>query len=335
MLAMPDTNPPRAGQTRCQARLFNADAPDAEVACEALAGVELSDDQLLWVDLVNPDEAMLDQAWQGCELPDAARAFLDAGTSPEVQKEAKWFWLRVVAVVDSGLDDIKGTVLSIIANGHVVVSIHQQEIEFIETLRAREDRHSSIGQMSTDSFVASLLDWQLSTYFDAVADFELGVERLEVEILTERARQSLPELQRLRKAASRLRRMLAPHRNVFGALSRPDFRPDESREAERHFGALDTRFERAMDMVENARDLVIGSFELFSNQTALEVNRSMKILTFATVVIGLLATIAGTLGMNFDASFFKARDAGFWIAVGGMATLGIASLAIGRWFKWL
>jgi Mg2+ and Co2+ transporter CorA len=331
---MPNSNPQRA-TTRCQARLFVADAPDSEVACAELARVAPSDDKLLWVDLVNPDQAMLEQTWEGCGLPEAAREFLDAGTSPEVQKEAEWFWLRVVAVVDSRIDDIKGTVLSIIANGHVVVSIHQQEIEFIETLRGREDRHSSIGQMGTDSFVASLLDWQLSTYFDAVSDFEISVERLEVQILTEKARQSLTELQRLRKAASRLRRMLAPHRRVFGALSRPDFRPDESREAERNFGALDTRYERAMDMVENARDLVIGSFELFSNQTALDVNRTMKILTFATVVIGLLATIAGTLGMNFDASFFKARDTGFWIAVGGMATLGLASLAVSRWFKWL
>lgn len=332
---MHDANSPRAGDTRCQARLFDAEAPDREVACDALAGVDPGDDQLLWVDLVNPDQAMLEQTWAGCGLPEAARAFLDDGTSPEVQKEAGWFWLRVVAVVDTRLDDIKGSVLAIISSEHVVVTIHQQEIEFIETLRAREDRHSSIGQLHTGSFVASLLDWHLSTYFNAVADFELGVERLEVDILADKPTRSLPELQRLRRAASRLRRMLAPHRSVFGALSRPDFRPDESREAERHFGALDTRFERAMDMVENARELVIGSFELFSNKTALEVNRSMKILTFATVVIGLLATIAGTLGMNFEAGLFKARDAGFWIAVAGMATLGLASLAVARWLKWL
>ena len=332
---MPDSGHQRTGKTRCQARLFVADAPDSEVRCEALAEIEPQEDQLLWVDLVNPDPAMLDEVWQGCGLPEAAREFLEAGTTPEVHKHADWFWLRVVAVVDSRLDHIKGTVLSIIANEHTVVSIHEQEIDFIETLRAREDRHSSIAQLSIESFVASLLDWQLSTYFSAVADFEIGVERLELDILSARARQSLPELQRLRKAASRLRRMLAPHRSVFGALSRPDFRPDASRDAERHFGALDMRFERAMDIVENARDLVIGSFELFSSQTALDVNHSMKVLTFATVVIGLLATIAGTLGMNFEASFFGLRDVGFWVAVAGMALLGVASLALARWLKWL
>ena len=332
---MPDHSVPNSVEPRCQARLFIADAPDTEVACDALGAIPPRDDQLLWVDLVNPDSAMLDEAWQGCGLPEAARAFLDGGTTPELQKQASWFWLRVVAVIDSNLDDITGSVLTIIASERAVVSIHQAEIAFIETLRAREDRHSTIAQLSPESFVASLLDWHLSTYFDAVADFEIGVERLEVDILSQRSRESLPELQRLRKAASRLRRMLAPHRNVFGALSRPDFQPDASREAERHFVALDTRFERAMDIVENARDLVIGSFELFSSQNALEVNRTMKILTFATVVVGLLATIAGTLGMNFDASFFRTQDTGFWIAIGGLTTLGLAALALGRWLKWL
>ena len=76
----------------------------------------------------------------------------------------------------------------------------------------------------------------------------------------------------------------------------------------RHFGALDTRFERAMDMVENAPDLVIGSFELLSSRTGIEANNAMRTLTFATVVTGVLAVVAGVLGMNFDASVFNTKD---------------------------
>ena len=46
-----------------------------------------------------------------------------------------------------------------------------------------------------------------------------------------------------------------------------------------------------MDMVENARDLVVGSFELLSSQTAIKTNNSMRTLTFATVITGILAVI--------------------------------------------
>src|SRR5690606_16499241 len=150
--------------------------------------------------------------------------------------------------------------------------------------------------LSAESFTAALLHWHLSTYFDAVADFERDIERMEVGILSERQLDCLAQLRELRKGASRLRRMLAPHRVVFDGMSRPDFRPQVDEEADRHFDRLDTHFERAMDVVENARDLVMGSFDLFSSQTALQTNKSMGILTFATVVLGLLAMVAGMLG---------------------------------------
>ena len=90
-----------------------------------------------------------------------------------------------------------------------------------------------------------------------------------------------------------------------------------------------------MDMVENARDLVVGSFELFSSQTALTANETMKVLTFVTVVIGMLAVIGGILGMNFEAPFFKTGVVGFSVAVGLMLVLAAGAVLLGhrrRWF---
>jgi anaerobic selenocysteine-containing dehydrogenase len=92
--------------------------------------------------------------------------------------------------------------------------------------------------------------------------------------------------------------------------------------------------ERAMDMVEHARELVIGSFELFSSQTALRTNDAMRGLTFVTVVTGLLATLVGALGMNFEASFFGSNDTGFWMAVGGLALFAAGAFVLGRHRRW-
>lgn len=187
----------------------------------------------------------------------------------------------------------------------------------------------ALGSLSAESFVVALLDRQLASFFDAVNEYEMAIERLEVDLMSHRARDSLPELQRLRRWASRLRRMLAPHRSVFGVMSRPDFRPDGGIDADRHFTSLDTRFERAMDMVEHARELVIGSFELFSSQTSLRTNDGMRVLTFVTVITGLLATLVGALGMNFQASFFKTSDAGFWSAIAGLTLVGLGAVFLG------
>lgn len=318
----------------CCARLFGDEMPGRDLDCSELPELRLDDRMLLWVDLSQPDADMLDIVWSALDLPQAARTFLeDGGTTPCVRKYSGFFAVRAVAT-DNDCLSLQGRVLTMLAGHNVVVSIHDQAVPFIDEIRQHNADQTDVGGLCAESFVAAMLDWHLSTYFDAAADFEMAVERLEVDILADRHRDCLPELRRLRRIASRMRRMLSPHRAVFGALSRPDFSPAEDRSAERHFVALDTRFERAMDIVENARELVIGSFDLFSSQTALKTNDAMRILTFVTVVTGVLAVIAGALGMNFNAELFQTRASGFWTAVVGMGLLAGGAIAYGKWRRW-
>lgn len=326
---------PQQDVTSFHARLFRVGARDEDVSFHDLHTVEVDEQSLLWVDLVDPSDAVLRGVWEACELPHAALSYLQEGTTPGVAKEGEHFWLRVVAVAASSRqENVNGVVLTLVAGCNRVVSIHGEPLAFIGELLKREDDASQIGGLCSESFVASLLDWHLSTYFQAVSDYEMAIERTENDILDENRKTTLAQLQRLRRWASRLRRMLAPHRFVFAALSRPDFRPSETRSAERHFSALDVRFERAMDMVENARELVLGSFDLFSSQTALQTNQVMRVLTFVTVITGVLATMVGALGMNFDAALFKTHDAGFWIAVTGLCCFTVAAILTGRWRRW-
>ena len=253
-------------------------------------------------------------------------------------KFAGYFLARVVAVLPGQNLNFRGAVLTIVAGENFVVTHHADEIDFLADMRARQpETVCDIGCLGEASFVAALLDWHLSTYFSAAGLYEVEIERLESRILSDQppGRSALPQLCALRAAASRLRRMLAPHRVVFDGLSRPDFVPDGAEDVARHLRDLDDRFERALDVVENARELVVGSFQLFSTQTELQINDRMKLLTFVTVVTGLLAVIAGALGMNFEANFFSLKTEGFWIAVAFMVSLGLLSIFVGRRRGWL
>lgn len=320
-----------------RAILFDAKGRDRTVPPNELSKARPKNDrQLLWVDVPGRHPALLVAIAEQLRLPrDVVDAMLAPGTTPELRNTGAYFWVRAVAVARAEGLRYTGAVLNIVAGSNCVVTFHASPIDFLDAIRERESGDSELGRLSSASFTASVLDWHLTTYFDAVANFEIAVERLEVELLSGHPRDCIAELRDLRKAASRLRRMLAPHRVIFSGLSRPDFRPQEDGLANGHFLAIDDRFERAMDIVENARDLVVGSFELFSSQNALATNAQMRTLTFVTVVIGLLAVLAGILGMNFDAPFFKAGQSGFWTAVGSMVVLVVASFIAARSRKWL
>ncbi len=61
----------------------------------------------------------------------------------------------------------------------------------------------------------------------------------------------------------------------------------------------------------------------------------MRRLTFATVLLGSLAVLAGVLGMNFDVAFFESGAKGFWTAIAGMTVISIVALGVARMRDWL
>lgn len=330
-----------AGAARMRALLFDADQDDRALDEAVIDPTSLSDRQLLWIDIEqdaeHADDDMVARLVQRLGLGKSAFAALRGlHDHARLQNFGGWFLAQAVVVEHEGQLKFSGRGLAIVSGHNFVLSLHRGPLAFLEQLRTRERADTQLGVLSAESFTASLLDWQLASYFDAVTDFEAAVDRLEVAVLASKIHhECLPELAQLRRGASRLRRMLAPHRNLFSALARPDFRPDADGAANAHFHALDDRFTRAMDAVENARDLVVGSFELFATRTAQRTNDTMRVLTVGTVLLGTLAVLAGVLGMNFPAPLFDSGGRGFWIAIGAMAGIVVLGLALARWRRWL
>lgn len=315
--------------------LYTLDQPDRSPALSEVDPARLDEHQLLWIDLCGCDEATLATVLERLHLPSGLAGELSSvGATPTLRNHGGWFFAQAVAACNVGGLTFNGIPLSIVAGPNYVLSVHAQPIHFIDQVHDRERGETALGMLSSESFVAALLDWHLSTYFDAVSDFEGSVERLETRILGEGEYDCLQELQRLRRAASRLRRMLAAHRPLFMGLARPDFRPQREGEANKQFHSLDVHYERAMDVVENARDLVVGSFELFTSGNAHRTNVSMRQLTFLTALLGVLGVTAGVLGMNFESPLFDTGSRGLGWSLGGMLVFLVAATVVGRKRGW-
>ena len=292
--------------------LYKGDGSDRDLSLDAISPPQ-DDSDLLWVDIdCDAPDLVLDVA-RRLGLPEEShRHLLETGSAPLLRSYGEYLVIQAVVVDHPGELRFDGLVLVIAAGPDFVLTLHREPIEFIRAIRKREHGDTRLGMLNEASFVVSLLDWQLGSYFEAVSDFERAVERLEEDVLLDRHGESTRELSRLRKGASRLRRMLAPHRRLFASLARPDFHPEGEKTVGPHYVRVYENFERAMDVVENARELVIGSFELFTNQIALRTNNAMRMLTFATVVIGCQTVIAGVLTVVslYQSAGVKARFVG-------------------------
>jgi magnesium transporter len=318
--------PARPGLTMM---LYAYEQPARELAPEDVAALSLDENQLLWIDAAGVEAGTVRRTLDALGFAPAQQDFVTArGRDPEFRDFGDGFAVRTeAAALDADLR-FRGSPLRIAGRSNVVVSLTDAPLDAVERLRENQRENSALGVLGSESFTVALLDGLLGTYYDAMSTLEHDVEQLEIRILSARSGDCLDQLRTLRKASSQLRRALWAHRAVFGGLARPDFRPDQSRKVDEHFAALDARYERAMDRIEHGRDLVVGTFDLFTTRTAMQTNRNMQVLTFVTVLIGGLAVIAGVLGMNFEAPFFNAAGTGFWIAVGAM----IAFAGVFTWF---
>jgi Mg2+ and Co2+ transporter CorA len=208
---------------------------------------------------------------------------------------------------------------------------------FLDDVDTRIERDATAGILSAPAFFTIVVDAAITSYHATVDAIEADVDRLDAESLRGSASdQALSDLVHCRRRIAGLRRLLADHRSVFTALASPELRgviedPDEAA----LLAGLAARFEGALSAVEESREALLGSFDVYMSRQAQRTNEVMKVLTLTTVLLLPGSMIAGLLGMNVIVPLNKDDPLSFWIVVGAIAVLAVAIIAVARARRWL
>jgi magnesium/cobalt transport protein CorA len=316
--------------------LFDGRGRDHDVAVTREVVRRLGAKQTLWVDVNRPDEAVVERLAQLFDLRvESVQALRERNGRPHVAMFGEYLQLSVEAVqVDDEVGE-RPVGLALIAGRNFVVTFHREPVAFLEAFREHLRGDTSIGLVDGPAFLAALLDWHLSGYFQVIDALELEADDLDQRALHPRSeRDLLTDLVRLRRRISAIRRRLAPHREVFAALTRTELAGLAGDGDSELFRGIADRLERALDAVDNARELVLGSFDVHMTRTAQRTNDIMKILTLATVVLLPGSVIAGVMGMNFKVGFFE-DPSFFWIVIAAMGVIAAATLLAARARRWI
>ena len=203
----------------------------------------------------------------------------------------------------------------------------------IDAFREEIDQEDQLGRLSAAPFTAGLIDAVFTAYFQQVESIERDIDALdEMAILARADDRFLATVLTLRRRIGRLRRALAPNREALLPLERPDF------ELRSDIGpvwpGIMQRLERAIDGVENARELLVGSFDLYLGRASQRTNDVMKVLTLVSAIALPAVVLAGVMGMNFSPAFFD-EPANFYVVVTIMVAFALGILAAARWRHWI
>ena len=317
--------------------LYDAKGKDEELKIEEVNLQKLNDRQLLWIDIGERDRQMIEQIVGRLGIEDVPiHSIIKDSSRPKVDKFEDFFRFFIVSVQFDEKDKLRQLKIDFVVGKNYVISIHDGEIDYFKEFRDRENGETHIGELDAESFIATLIDLHIVSYFRALEDIENRVDRFDEKVL----RADLPtdvflsEMVALRRDVSKLRRWFLPHRDVFYSLSRPDFLPVSQSDSVEHFRMVNQHFESAVDAIEDSRQRVLSVFDLYATKSDQEMNQLIRKLTFFTFIVGSLGVIAGIFGMNYEFSYFKS-ELGFWVTIGLMILLAISLSIIAKVRGWL
>jgi magnesium/cobalt transport protein CorA len=320
-----------------RAYLYDAAGHDEEVGLEEIDIDSLEENQLLWVNVLERDEDLLERVAASLKVKNVpCRAVIDDSGRPDVDRFETFFRFCVDSVVTRKDAPPARLMVDYIVGKNFVVTVHDGEVEYFKDFRKREKGETPFGELDAESFVATLLDLNIVSYFRAIEELERRVDEIDERILKKELETEdfLKEMVGLRRDVSKLRRWLMPHRDVLYSLSRADFQQIADSDSAEQYKILNQHFENAVDAVENSRDTVLSVFDLYATKSAQMTNTFVQRLTFLTLLTGSLAVIAGILGMNFKAEVFEVEN-GFWVTVGGLVVVAASITTFARFKRWI
>jgi len=315
-----------------RAVLYDAKSEDREVDLDR-DDVRVSDNRLLWIDL---DDRTID---------DLRRAAAAVGLEPEglerlSREDRRARILRLpdqvvltLGAVDPADAEANRQEIDIVIGVNHVITVHEGALPAVDAFRRQVNNEVDLGRLTAASFTAGLIDSIWNAYFRQVESIERDIDELdELAVKASGSRRYLEDVLVLRRRIARLRRALAPNREALSPLERPDF------ELRKDLGTVwpgtIQRLERAIDAVENARELLVGSFDLYLGRSSQRTNDVMKVLTLISAIALPGIVLAGVMGMNFKLPFFD--DAGnFWLVIGTMIVFAVMIVGIARARDWI
>jgi magnesium transporter len=316
-----------------RAVLYDAGGDDRAAELDVGEAPRLDGDRLLWIDL---DDRDLDDLAKAAAAVGLEREGLRRMSREDRRSQILRLPERVVltlGTVDPNDPEARRRELDIVVGANHVITVHDEPLATLDAFRTEIDQEDQLGRLDAAAFTAGLIDAVLAAFFQQIESVEREIDALDELAVRARADDLfLATVLTLRRRIARLRRVLAPNREALLPLERPDF------ELRTDLGpvwpGIVPRLERAIDGLENARELLVGSFDLYLGRASQRTNDVMKALTLLSAIALPGVVVAGVMGMNFKAPIFDDPD-NFLVVIGAMIAFSLSILGVARLRHWL
>jgi magnesium transporter len=287
----------------------------------------LSGSKLLWVDVDRDSAESADAAARAFGLDRATTECLAASKDRAIFRDHGRY-IHVTTYAPNEDDPGELIALECIVGQNWVVTAHDDPIPVLEEFAERVSGSGDTGSLDGPGFLAALLEWVLGAYSAAFERIEERLEEFDIQAMRGNGdeEKDIERLIEMRREVGELRRALAAHRSALVSLTHPELEALGDHRSGELYQSLLARFESTVQEARDAREAIVGSFDVLIARGGHRTNEIMKVLTLTSVILLPGALLAGVMGMNFKVGLFD-HPMLFWVVLALIA--GIAPVAIG------
>lgn len=282
-----------------------------------------------WIDISNPKIEDFEQLKEKYKLNDASiRDCIETGHLPKIEEFENYHFLILRSVpykFDQESDSLIEITerISLFYNEKVIITVHRNEIEFLERIKNVERNHHRF--QSSKTLVNALVSEALKTFENLVLG-KISAQLDEYEemvFLHQKRKPFLKKLYYIKRQIDVIKSVLTLYKDIVDYFHMPEYKNIYTQDLRDTFSRTNTLFR---NISENTSQLLNIYFNIESNHT----NEIMRTLTIISVFFMPLTFIVGVYGMNFENMPELKWEYGY---AGIILTMIGLSILIYYWFK--
>jgi magnesium transporter len=216
--------------------------------------------------------------------------------------------------------------VDIVLGRRTLLTVHEAGWDPFALPQLRGDGASTL-KRGPDFLLYAITDGIVDGYFPVLDAIEDEIDELQDEVIRKATPWTLERLFALKRELITLRRAISPSREVFNQLTNRD----QALIAAEHviyFRDVYDHLIRVTDELDNDRELVAGTLEVYLSTINNNLSIIMKRLTGVTVILAGIGAVAGIFGMSEAGTALSfGEGSGFWaitaLVVGGAAITAV------------
>lgn len=292
----------------------------------------------IWIDLEGPDKRFEGWLHDWGFHPLAIEDTFTLQHQPKVEEYGDTMFVIVRGLdfnVDRGpADDIRTQKLAAFLSRHRLVTMHRAPMRSLATVCDRLETSQRAFPGGPVQVLWSIYDEMMDHYFPLVDEIGVEIEKLEERVVQHPEHAQLASVLTLRRKLSTLRRIMLPHRQVFGHLANSRFEVIDATAA-LNFRDTQDNVLRLADALEQQRDMLTNVKDTYLSVVAQRTNEIMRVLTVFSAIVLPLSLVAGVYGMNFRHMPELEWRWGYPLVLLGMAALAAGLLLWFRKKRWI